>query len=69
MKGVPFLSKNSVYKSKGLDLEADPPRVKLCWVSTPGENSVPIYCNGKIVICLPTMHLGVLMDSFKRGRA
>ena len=29
MKGVPFLSKNSVYKSKGLDLEADPPRIKL----------------------------------------
>ena len=30
MKGVPFLSKNSFYKSKGLDLEADPPLIKLC---------------------------------------
>ena len=30
MKGVPFLSKNSVYKSKGLGLEADPPLIKLC---------------------------------------
>ena len=38
IKGVPFLPKNGIYfKSiKGLDLRAEPPSIKLCWVPTPG---------------------------------
>jgi len=29
-KGVPFLSKMALKKGKGLELGAEPPRVKLC---------------------------------------
>ena len=29
-KGVPFLVKNGKLKGKGLDLGAEPPRIKLC---------------------------------------
>ena len=31
-KGVPFSWKNGISKGKGLDIGAEPPRIKICWV-------------------------------------
>ena len=34
-RGVPFSWKNGSSKGKGLDLWAEPPRIKICWVGPP----------------------------------